>query len=59
MNPVEVKVRLLEAAARLPQVHQDGWAAGVQATAQGWYEWIFPERRADAREILGLPKKKS
>ena len=61
MNDIEIRLRLIEAAAAAPAAqagHAGGFAAGVRETAQSWLDWISPTVVADQREILGLPKKK-
>ena len=67
MDSLEIRVRLIEAAARHPHsTHQDGHAAGVLAAAQLWFGWVVGVPLAGApatqpetmREKLGLPKKK-
>jgi hypothetical protein len=42
LSEVEIRLRLIEAAARAPIVHQDGPVAGVLATAKAWGEWVDP-----------------
>ena len=37
----EVRLRLIEAAAKSPMPHDHGYAAGVLAAAQGWAAWVF------------------
>lgn len=42
MEAQEVRLRLIEAAAKSPIVHQDGPAVGVLKIAQAWAEWVAP-----------------
>jgi hypothetical protein len=51
---LEVRLRLIEAAARAPVVHKDGPAAGVLEVAKTWADWVFGSQKAGT---LGLPKK--
>lgn len=46
----EVRLRLIEAAARAPNFHKDGFVAGVVETAKVWHEWV-------KGGTLGLPGK--
>ena len=62
MEPVEIKTRLIEAAAKFPTPDaQHGYAAGVIVTAGMWYSWVMHDdthKAGDARKTLGLPLKK-
>lgn len=58
MTPEEVKLRLIEAAAKNPQPHADGYGKGVVATAQQWLEWVQGKPAEAERKTLGLPPKK-
>jgi hypothetical protein len=65
MTPEEIKLRLIEAAAKNPQPHAEGYGKGVVAAAQQWYEWVTSphtaanNKPAEAdRKTLGLPPKK-
>jgi hypothetical protein len=40
----EVRVRCIEAAAKFPQSHKDGYTAGVQEMAAEWAAWILAEQ---------------
>jgi hypothetical protein len=51
---LEVRLRLIEAAARAPVVHKDGPAAGVLEVAKTWADWVLGSQKAGT---LGLPKK--
>jgi len=51
MTPVEVRMRCLEAAAKNPIPHKDGFAAGVLESAKAWATWV------EKGTALGLPKK--
>ena len=53
MDADEVRLRLIEAAARAPVVHPDGPAAGVLETARAWEDWVVGRK-----PTLGLPPKK-
>jgi hypothetical protein len=52
----EIRLRCIEAAARTPVPHKDGFAAGALEAAKAWAAWIF-EGRPAAGQTLGLPKK--
>lgn len=54
LTDAEIKLRCLEAAARMPQPHADGFAVGVKETASGWFDWIKSNQKAGT---LGLPAK--
>lgn len=58
MDRAEAKLRLIEAAARNPTPHPDGYPAGVQAAASAWFNWIFSEGAEKPTETLHLPPKK-
>ena len=60
MDALEVRLRCIEAAARNPTPHADGFAAGVLETARQWAGWVSTggSTPPDTREVLGLPKKK-
>lgn len=40
MTSEEIKIRCIEAAAKAPQVHADGFAVGVLETAKLWSAWV-------------------
>jgi hypothetical protein len=52
----EVRLRCVEAAARNPTPHPEGYTAGILEAAEKWATWIFGGRPA-AGTTLGLPKK--
>lgn len=56
MEPVEVRLRLIEAAAKNPTPHAEGYAAGVLETVARWEKWVF-ENSGVSKGTLGLPKK--
>lgn len=51
----EIKLRCVEAAAKHPTVHANGFAAGVLENATLWFDWIKSNQKAGT---LGLPGKK-
>lgn len=53
MEDREIRLRLIEAAARNPVPHDDGFIAGVLAAAQKWEQYVL----AKSGSTLGLPKK--
>jgi hypothetical protein len=53
MDEREIRLRLIEAASRMPQSHKDGYAAGVLEMAAKWEQYVLPP----AAKPLGLPKK--
>jgi len=60
MDQNEIRLRLIEAAARAPMAHPDGFSAGVVATAEQWLRFVAPldgPAAKDPRGTLGLPKK--
>ena len=59
MDALEIRLRCIEAAARYPAVHQDGWAVGVAQAASIWFDWIISAPKAgDKPDTLHLPGKK-
>lgn len=40
MDDLEIRLRCIEAAARIPWSHKDGPAAAVQEAASSWFDWI-------------------
>ena len=42
MDEREIRLRCIEAAAKNPTPHTDGFAAGVLEAAKVWAEWILP-----------------
>lgn len=55
MDDTEIKLRCIEAAAKHPTVHANGFAAGVLENATLWFNWIKLNQKAGT---LGLPGKK-
>ena len=53
MDAPEIRLRLVEAAARFPVPHKDGFAAGVLEAAQKWEAYVLSKNSG----TLGLPKK--
>jgi hypothetical protein len=55
MEPAEIRLRLIEAAAKNPTPHKDGYAAGVLATATEWEKFVkgsaltVPQKEATSR----------
>jgi hypothetical protein len=57
MTHEEIRVRLIEIAARTPNHHVDGHAAGVLEAAKVWEPWVLGEAKpAETKGKLGLPK---
>ena len=54
MDQAEIRLRLIEAAARNPTPHRDGFAAGVLEAAAKWEQYVKGELKPGT---LGLPKK--
>jgi hypothetical protein len=48
MDAQEIKLRLVEAAAKNPTPHPDGFAAGVLETTRLWFEYVNSEERPAA-----------
>ncbi len=40
MSPAEIRMRCLEAAAKSPVPHRDGYAAGILEAARQWAQWV-------------------
>ena len=58
MEEREIRLRCIEAAAKTPMVHPQGQAAGVQATASVWFDWIISKSEgANKPNTLKLPTK--
>lgn len=57
MDRQEARLRCIEAAARNPVPHAQGYAAGVLETARLWEEYIFSNVGVPGKGTLGLPKK--
>lgn len=53
MDEREIRLRCIEAAAKNPVPHPDGFAAGAMEAAQQWFAWI----NALPKATLGLPPK--
>jgi hypothetical protein len=51
----EIRLRCIEAAAKNPTPHKDGFAAGVLESAAAWNAWVISDEKA--RATLGLPGK--
>ena len=59
MTPDEIRLRCIEAAARNPVPHVDGYAAGVVDAAAKYERFVVGQGVADkVRSTLGLPGKK-
>lgn len=54
MDEREIRVRLIEAAARNPLPHPQGFAAGVLGVAGQWEQYVL---KISGKGTLGLPKK--
>jgi hypothetical protein len=59
MEDREIRLRLIEAAARNPLPHPQGFAAGVLETATKWEEYVLKISGPSAQKdgTLKLPKK--
>lgn len=60
MDEREIRLRCIEAAAKAPNAHVGGYAAGVLEQAGTWFNWIVGADRPQAtltKPPLGLPKK--
>jgi len=57
MDEKEIRLRLIEAAAKCGNQHVDGHAAGVVEAASKWFAWVClqPTAAKDPRDVLGLP----
>jgi hypothetical protein len=51
MTPPEIRMRCLEAAAKNPIPHKDGFAVGILECAKFWAAWV------EKGGTLGVPKK--
>lgn len=58
MDQAEIRLRLIEAAARNPTPHPDGFAAGVLAAAGAWEQYVNFSVAGEAKATLTLPKKR-
>lgn len=54
MEPSEIRLRLIEAAAKNPLPHKDGLVAGVLDQAKAWEQWVAGTAKPGT---LTLPKK--
>lgn len=58
MEPSEIRLRLIEAAAKNPIPHRDGFAAGVLEQAKTWEAWVNFSNAGSAKSgTLTVPKK--
>lgn len=57
MEAIEVRMRCLEAAAKVPAVHVHGQKEGIQEMAETWANWVLASTPATPG-TLHLPKKK-
>lgn len=58
MDTLEGRIRCLEAAARNPQPHGDGYAAGIVAAAKVYWEYAYAlDAAMKAASTLKLPQK--
>lgn len=53
MTPEEIRMRAIEAAAKSPQPHADGYAAGVLDTAKLWSDWVFSGKLPVDEPVVG------
>ena len=53
MDEREIRLRCIEAAAKNPQPHKDGYSAAVLGAASVWFDWIISKPKEGP---LGLPK---
>ena len=51
----EIRLRCIEAAARNPVPHPEGYGAAVLEAAKGWAEWVVGP--GGSKSTLSLPKK--
>lgn len=59
MDEREIRLRCIEAAARNPTAHPDGWAVGARESASVWFDWIISKPQGTASpDTLHLPGKK-
>jgi hypothetical protein len=59
MDDREIRLRLIEAAAKAPNAHPKGFAEGVLEMAQSWGRYVRDDLNALEKmgKPLGLPKK--
>lgn len=55
MDEREIRLRCIEAAAKNPVPHKDGFGAAVLEQAKQWSAWVLSE--AGGKSTLGLPKR--
>lgn len=53
MTPEEIRMRAIEAAAKNPQPHPDGYTAGVLETAKLWSDWIISDKLQADEPVVG------
>lgn len=53
MDQAEIRMRCIEAAAKSPVPHRDGYSAGILEAAKLWEQWV---REGQGQKPLGLPK---
>lgn len=47
MDEREIRMRCVEAAAKIAPAHRDGMAAGVREAASAWFDWITRQTRQE------------
>jgi hypothetical protein len=57
MDSREIRLRLIEAAARHPVPHKDGYIAGVLDAAATWERYVEGSVKPMSERTLTLPKK--
>lgn len=59
MDQAEIRLRLVEAAAKNPIPHRDGFSMGVLEQAKLWETWVLEKTGASgpAKGTLTLPRK--
>lgn len=59
MDSVEIRMRCIEAAAKNPLPHPEGYAMGILTTAEIWEKYVLGSaaQQAQGSKTLGLPKK--
>jgi hypothetical protein len=57
MDSREIRLRLIEAAARNPVPHRDGYVAGVLEAAATWEKYVQGPQSGQSERTLTLPKK--
>jgi hypothetical protein len=56
MTPEEIRLRCIEAAARTPTPHADGYTAGVLEAAKKYADWVTDEKFVPP--LIGMPAAK-